>query len=421
VIDGEEAHGGAVLGRHVRNRRAVCEGELVEPVAEELDDLFDHASLAQRLRHGEHQVGGRGTLRQLALELEADHLRQQHGHRLAEHGGLCLDAAHPPTQHAQPVDHGGVRVGADQRIGVGQGPALDVAGEDHRRQVLEIHLVHDAGARRNGAKVFECGLAPAQELVALLIALELEPHVLGEAAQRAVVVDLHAVIDDQIDWLQRVDALWVAAQLGEGLAHGGQVHHARNAREVLQQHTRRAIGNLQGRFGLGIPVGDRHDVSAPHGLVVLVAQEILQQHADRVRQGRDVADLGLDQRVQTEDVNRATPQRQGRTACEAVDRGGHECRSTTAILGPKRGKPRPRHLFFHTDCDTIYRCVADAHVDCTIAVRARFLHCLGPSFWRRAGGATSRERDRLSFARARTRALHFARARTRALRPDRSC
>ena len=40
-------------------------------------------------------------------------------HRLAEHRRLGLDAADAPAQHAQAVDHRGVRVGADERVGVG--------------------------------------------------------------------------------------------------------------------------------------------------------------------------------------------------------------------------------------------------------------------------------------------------------------
>ncbi len=55
---------------------------------------------------------------QLAVELEADDLRDQHGDRLAQHGGFGLDAAHAPAQHAQAVDHGGVRVGADHGVRV---------------------------------------------------------------------------------------------------------------------------------------------------------------------------------------------------------------------------------------------------------------------------------------------------------------
>ena len=41
------------------------------------------------------------------------------GMRLAEHGGLGLDAADAPAQHGQAVDHGGVAVGADHGVGIG--------------------------------------------------------------------------------------------------------------------------------------------------------------------------------------------------------------------------------------------------------------------------------------------------------------
>ena len=85
----------------------------------------------------------------LAGDAEADDRRQQHGERLAEHGRLGLDAADAPAEHAEAVDHGRVRVGADQ--GVAEGPAV-VGGEDEARQVLEVHLVADAHAGRHGAE-----------------------------------------------------------------------------------------------------------------------------------------------------------------------------------------------------------------------------------------------------------------------------
>ena len=55
---------------------------------------------------------------QRAVELESDDARDQHRYRLAEHGRLGLDAAHAPAQHAQAVDHRGVRVGAHHRVRV---------------------------------------------------------------------------------------------------------------------------------------------------------------------------------------------------------------------------------------------------------------------------------------------------------------
>ena len=46
-----------------------------------------------------------------------------------------------------------------------------------RGEVLDVDLVHDAGARRHDLEVVERALAPAQELVALAVALVLEVDV----------------------------------------------------------------------------------------------------------------------------------------------------------------------------------------------------------------------------------------------------
>ena len=88
---------------------------------------------------------------------EDDRLRQEH--RLAEHRGLGLDAADPPAEHAEPVDHRGVRVGADERVGERDA----VAHGHHPPEVLEVHLVADAGAGRHDADAVEGLLRPAQQ------------------------------------------------------------------------------------------------------------------------------------------------------------------------------------------------------------------------------------------------------------------
>ena len=86
--------------------------------AEELDEFFDHAVLAQHLRDDQHQVGGGRAFGQLAGQFESNHFRKQHVDRLAEHDRLGFDAADAPADDAQAVDHRGVRIGADQRIGI---------------------------------------------------------------------------------------------------------------------------------------------------------------------------------------------------------------------------------------------------------------------------------------------------------------
>ena len=58
--------------------------------------------------------------RSVPCELEADDLRDEHRDRLAEHRRLGLDPADAPAEHAQAVDHRRVRVGADERVGIGE-------------------------------------------------------------------------------------------------------------------------------------------------------------------------------------------------------------------------------------------------------------------------------------------------------------
>jgi hypothetical protein len=135
LVDRKDRAGRAHLRRHVADRGAVRQRQPRKPPAEEPNELADDTPLTQHLGHGEHQIGGGRALRELARELEA--------HR--------LDPADAPTQHPQPVDHRGVRVGADERVGEGSA----VAGLHYAGEVLEVHLVADAGVGRDDLEVVE--------------------------------------------------------------------------------------------------------------------------------------------------------------------------------------------------------------------------------------------------------------------------
>ena len=148
--------------------------------------------------------------------------------------GFGLDAAHAPADDADAVDHRRVAVGADQRVGVVDAVSLVHAA----REILEVHLVHDADARRHDLERVERLHAPFHELVALVVALELELHVEVERVRRAVVVDHHRVVDDQVDRHQRLDRLRILAQRVGDVAHRRQVGEQRNAGEVLQHDAR---------------------------------------------------------------------------------------------------------------------------------------------------------------------------------------
>ena len=128
------------------------------------------------LGDGEDEVGGGHERVHLAGDLVADDLGQDHGDGLAEHDGLSLDTAHAPANDAEAVDHGGVRVGADDGVGVD-----DVGvGEADAGEVLEVDLVDDAGAGGHDEHVLEGLGAPLEEGEALAVPLELELLVLAE-------------------------------------------------------------------------------------------------------------------------------------------------------------------------------------------------------------------------------------------------
>ena len=233
---------------------------------------------------------------ELAVQPEAEHLRDQHRQRLAEHRGLGLDPAHAPAEHAEPVDHRGVRIGSDERVGVGL--ACLLVGKDDASEILEVDLVDDAGVGRHDREVVERALAPAQEGVALLVTLELALGVEAKGVARAEGVDLHGVVDHELGGRQRVDLGGVAAHLGHRVAHCRQVDHGGHAGEVLHQHARGRERDLLARLRPRVPAGQRLDVRGGDRATALGAQQILEQHLQRERQSRHVK--ALLERVQAE-------------------------------------------------------------------------------------------------------------------------
>ena len=337
-VDREDRAGRAELRRHVADRRPVGQRQRAHARPEELDEHPDHAALAQHLRDGEHEVGGGGALRQLARELEAEHLREQHRHRLAEHRRLGLDAADAPAEHAEAVDHRRVRVGPDQRVGVGLLGALvgGLVGREHdAREVLEVDLVDDARVRRHDGEVVEPVLAPAQERVALLVALELALGVDAERVAGAEGVDLDGVVDDQLGRHERVDLGRLAPVVGHRVAHGGEVDDGGDAREVLHHHAGGREGDLLRRLGVRVPAGERLDVLLADGHAVLVAQQVLEQDLQRERQPCDI-ELGL-QRVEPEDLEGLAADLQVRACVEGIVR--HVLQTTRAGQRGRSSEP----------------------------------------------------------------------------------
>ena len=283
LVDGEEAHRGAVFGGHVGNRGAVRDGHVRDAGSEEFDKLADHPVAAEQLGHFEDQVGGRGAFGQLTGDAEADDFRHEHVDGLIEHDGFGFDAAHAPADHTQPVDHGGVAVRTYEGVGIVDSHAVGFGLAPHATgNVFKVHLVADARSRRHDSEIIEGALSPAQEFVALGVALELFLLVDEQGLILTEGVHLDGVVDDQVHGHARVDFLGVASQAGHGTPHGGQVHDGRYTGKVLQQHTGRHEGDLYLRR-IGRVVGGQFlDVRFLDKEAVAVAERALEQHLDRI-------------------------------------------------------------------------------------------------------------------------------------------
>ncbi len=171
----------------------------------------------------------------------------------------------------------------------------------------------DAGARRDDLEVAERRLAPAQEGVALAVALELELDVPPEREPGRVLVDLHAVVDDELGRDQRIDLRRVAAEVGHRVPHRREVDDGRHAGEVLEENPGRREGDLAARLVGRNPC--RHGLDVGLGAR---AQDVLEQDPERVGQPRDVEPRL--QRVEPDDLVLATADGERRAGGERVGR-----------------------------------------------------------------------------------------------------
>ena len=224
--------------------------------------------------------------REPARQVDADDVRRQEVDRLPEHPGLGLDAADAPAHDAEPVDHGRVGIGADERVGVVDAVAL----EDALREVLEVDLVDDADARRHDLEPLERLHAPLEELVPGAVAPELDLHVEAQGVGRRPLVDLDRVVHDEGDGDERLDDLRVPFEPPHGRAHGGEVDEERDPGEVLEDDAGDDEGDLGGALGAGLPRGEGPDVVLLDPLSVAVAQQGLEHDAEARRQTRDAAE-----------------------------------------------------------------------------------------------------------------------------------
>ena len=201
-------------------------------------------------------------------------------------------------------------VGADERVGHGhlQAPLRRgrIVAEKHAAgEIFEVYLVDDADRRGHYPEILERLLAPSQEGVALGVALKFDVDVFCERIGRTEKVDLHGMIDHEVDRHERIDLPGIATKTLHRRPHGGKVDHARHASKILEHHAGRLERDLSfGRLG-GVPGGKAADVGLRHLVVVAGSQERLEHHPDRIGQPRGVRDAGVVERPQA--IERGRP------------------------------------------------------------------------------------------------------------------
>ncbi len=164
----------------------------------------------------------------------------------------------------------------------------------------------DAHGRRHDAEVAETPSGPSGGTrTARGSAGTPWPRSRPSSLGRAEEVDLHRVVDHQVDRHQRVDPLRIAAEPLHGASHGRQVDHA--GTPVKSCSTTRAglKGTSIAVCRTRLPAGQVAHVVLGHLVAVAVPQHGFQQHADRVGQPRDAGQPGVFQPRQAIDARAA--------------------------------------------------------------------------------------------------------------------
>ena len=192
-------------------------------------------------------------------------------------------------------------------------------------------------------------LRPAQEHVALAVALVLEVDVLAEGHHRAEAIDLNRVVDDQVDRHERIDPADIATHPGNGRAHRRQIDHTGHAGEVLEDDPAGQVGQLEVGQILRIPVGECLDVVHGGELRADMAEQVLEHDADDKGQPVDFGHARALQCRQVRDGIRLTAGVDGsahaeRIACLIGRRTCHDELSSSGSEGWEEAAPTARRL-----------------------------------------------------------------------------
>ena len=247
-INGEIATGRAVFRCHVGNGGPIRQGKAGQTRTKELDELSDNIFLTKELSHFQGQIGSGCNLGQLTSQMHPDNFRNREIRCFSQHSCFCFNPSNTPAKDTDTIDHSCVAVCTKHGVWV----ELAILFDDDITEKFDIDLVDNTRSWRNRPVIVKGLFSPLEELIALIVALELQVNVFFKSWLCSVEIYLNRVVNDQINWNFWIDEVWISAIFHNGIPHGSKVHYYRNACKILQNNTARLEGNFAFRFGCRI-------------------------------------------------------------------------------------------------------------------------------------------------------------------------
>ena len=152
----------------------------------------------------------------------------------------------------------------------------------------------------NNSEVVECFLAPLKESKALLVTIEFDFFVLLFCVSISSDVDLHRMVNNEVNLTERIDFVRVTSKILHSGPHCSKIYNSRHSGEILEDHSGWLKWHFNVLFRCFLPVDDVLNVghcaftafelvltnasfAATQFDVVLTAIALLLTHADAPR------------------------------------------------------------------------------------------------------------------------------------------
>ena len=330
-VDGKKPDRRPVFGRHVRDGCPIGHRKCVATWPAELDKAADDAEATKDVGEREHQIGRRNPRPQPLGQTAPNNPGHEHGDGFAQHHRGCLDAAYAPPDDRQAIHGGGVAVHADQCVNQSDLAAMIVLHPHNASEVFKVDLVQDPVTGRYDPEISQCLLRPLDEPVPLAIEVEFNFKITFNRIGRTGIFRNRRVVHHKIHGNHWIDARWVPAQPHERIPHGGQIDQQGASRRIGHQHTGGMKGDLFGYCGTG-RIRQAENRASIDRVAILMAHQVLQQHAARVWERIQIKPRGPGQCGKTEDIVGNAVQINAATGLETIFAHCHAVSSPNTLM-----------------------------------------------------------------------------------------